>query len=89
MNKTSTLDEILLYTYGETYEKTDADAMENLLLIDELLNDEFQIFAGTRQIIDESMVNPPDSIVSKIIAYSDALTVLSLPEPDLRMMIKN
>ncbi len=89
MNKTLTLDEILLYTYGEPCEKNDADAMEKLLLIDELLNGEFQLLAGARKIIEESKVNPPDSIVSKIMAYSDALTVLNLPEPGLRMMIKN
>jgi hypothetical protein len=89
MNKTSTLEEILLYAYGEPCEMSDDAVIEGLLITDGTLNEDFRFLNDTRQIIENSMVNPPDSIVSKIISYSDALTILNLSEPDLRTMIKN
>ncbi|HOY32422.1 MAG TPA: hypothetical protein PKW80_11125 [Bacteroidales bacterium] len=88
MNKALTLEEILLYTYGDPCETPDAD-IENMLETEKLLNEEFQHLNQTRQIIDESMVDPPDSIVSKIVAYSNALTILNISEPDLRCILKN
>ena len=89
MNKTSTLEKILLYAYGEPCQMSDNADIESLLINDESLNEDFQFLSDTRQIIENSMVNPPDSILSKIVAYSDALTILNLFEPDLRTMIKN
>lgn len=89
MNKTLTLDEFLLYYYGEACEMSDDDVIESLLINDESLIEDLQSLNDTRQIIENSMVNPPDEIVSKIIAYSEALTILNLSEPDLRTMIGN
>lgn len=89
MNKTLTLEQILLHTYGKPCEMSDDAVMESLLITDESLNEEYELLNETRQIIENSMVNPPEDLVSKIISYSKALTVLSICEPDLRTMMKN
>mgnify|MGYP001323219021 CR=1 FL=1 len=89
MNKALTLDEILLYSLEEPDELSDDAAMENLLNTYDSFNEEYQLLDSTRKMIDDSMVSPPDSVISKIIAYSKALTVLSLSEPDLRKVMKN
>jgi len=89
MNKTLTLEQILLHTYGKTCEMSDDAVIENLLITDESSNEEYELLNDTRQIIEKSMVNPPEDLVSKIISYSEALTILNLSEPDLRTMIKN
>ncbi|HNZ43474.1 MAG TPA: hypothetical protein PLI16_01895 [Bacteroidales bacterium] len=88
MNKTSTLNEILLYCYGESGEMAEY-AIENLLESDFGLNENFKILNDTRLEIENSMVNPPDSLISKVIAYSEALTILNVSEPDLKTMIRN
>jgi len=89
MNKTLTLEQILLHTHGKTCEMSDDAVMESLLITDESSNEGYELLNDTRQIIEKSMVNPPEDLVSKIISYSKALSVLNLCEPDLRTMIKN
>lgn len=89
MNKALTLEQILLYAWGEPCDMSDDVVIESLLSSDEPLNDEFELLYYTRQLIEKSMVNPPDSVINKIFAYSEALAIINLSEPDLRTMIKN
>ncbi|HNX07752.1 MAG TPA: hypothetical protein PKL96_09230 [Bacteroidales bacterium] len=88
MNKTSTLDEILLYCYGESGEMSE-NAIEILLETDAGLREKFKLVNDTRLAIENSMVNPPDSLIGKVIAYSEALTILNVSEPELKTMIRN
>ncbi|HOV12008.1 MAG TPA: hypothetical protein PLT47_05900 [Bacteroidales bacterium] len=88
MNKTLTLDEILLYCYGESCEMSN-NVIENLLNTDADLHEDFKLLNDIKLEIENSMVDPPDFLISKVIAYSEALTILNVSEPDLKAMIRN
>lgn len=88
MNKISTLEEILLFTYGEADETQKENIIHEIESKNSFLK-EYTRLKNTKKIMDDSMVNPPDVLVKSIMDYSKALAVMDMKVPGLNMMIQN
>ncbi|MEI6122650.1 MAG: hypothetical protein WCQ95_03395 [Bacteroidota bacterium] len=89
MNKTITLDDLLLFVYDEFTDMSAKNAIKNAIKTENLLYKEFVRLNDAKHDLEKTMVNPPDQIVSNIISYSKALAVINVSEKDLDTLIKN
>ena len=77
MNKTYTLDDLILLSYNETGNEKTGEIKEALNKDEELL-DEYHFILNIRDILDDLYQEPAESTISTILNYSKALNVFKL-----------
>ena len=89
MNKTFTLENLLLYTYGDLTETNEKQTIGQIIRNDNLLYEEFLQISDAKQMIENSFTDPSDQVINRIISYSKALAEVDISEPELRLVIQN
>lgn len=77
MIKTFTKDDLLLYAYGETT-KTERLNIENALLCDESLQEEYREIEDVRNSLDGAFLEPSENAVQSILNYSKSYNLPSV-----------
>jgi len=75
MEKTFTLNNLILFTYGEL-SKDEEKEMSHTIENDEWLKKEYLSLNKAKQILDNSDENPSDRVISNILNLSKSLNVL-------------
>lgn len=74
MTKTFTQDDLIRYVYDEM-SKQEATELEQALLVDNQLQEQYKEFAALKNRLDHSLKQPSDRIIKNILDYSESLNV--------------
>jgi hypothetical protein len=89
MQKTITLNDLLLFVYDEITDMSAKSSIKEAIKAENILYKEYLRMSDVKNEIEKTMVNPPDSVVKEIISYSKSLAVMNVDEQDLKTIIKN
>jgi uncharacterized cupin superfamily protein len=89
MNKTFTLENLLLYAYGDITESKEKQTIGHAIRNDSTLYEEYLQITDVRQMIENSFTDPSDQVINRIISYSKARAEVDRSEPELRLVIQN
>jgi hypothetical protein len=89
MNKTFTLENLLLFAYGDLTNSFEEKAISQLIRNEDALYEEYSQIMDAKQMIEKSFTEPPDEVINRIISYSKSLADVNVAEPELRIMIQN
>ena len=89
MNKTCTLDDLILFAYNETRDQKSCDVIDAILEDDELL-DEFNSIIAVQSALNSRNCKPSEQTMNNILNYSKALNVFKLkPAVNTRFVVVN
>lgn len=74
MTKTFTQDDLIRYVYDEMSEH-EATELEQALIVDNQLQDQYKELAAIKNRLDHSLKQPSDRIIKNILNYSESLNV--------------
>jgi hypothetical protein len=77
MIKTFTKNDLLLYAYGETNKKDQLD-IQNALICDENLQEEYRTILSAMNYLDKAAQKPSEKVVSKILEFSKSFKLQSV-----------
>lgn len=80
MNKTITLDNLILLAYNET-DKIETEELCSILSSDEEMLEEYIAICSVKNNLDELYAEPSDDIISGLVNYSKALEIIR-PKPN-------
>ncbi|GEM_PF-1488958 len=80
MNKTITLDNLILLAYNET-DKIETEELCSFLSTDDEMLEEYIAICSVKNNLDELYAEPSDDIISGLVNYSKALEIIR-PKPN-------
>ncbi len=89
MPKTITLEDLLLFAYGDLSDSIHEQTINQFIRNDNLLYEEYLQITDAKQMIEKSFTAPSDEVINRIISYSRSLAKVDVAEPELRLMIQN
>lgn len=76
MDKTLTLEKLVLFVYDEVSEISDCEEISKKIKEDSDLYEMYNSLSETREIIEESFASPSENSIQRILNYSRALSVV-------------